>query len=97
MKIHLYGGHFTKSIKKPPTERKCYKNLNLFNLYKHILNFNVDTENKISSSDMNDELNPDKIILHGLWPDAELLEPSFGEEISWQNQLLKLILIPALY
>ena len=53
-----------------------------------VLNFNIDTENKISSPDMNDEINPDKIILHGLWPDAKLLEPTFGEEISWQNQLL---------
>jgi hypothetical protein len=53
-----------------------------------VLNFNIDTENKISSNDMNDEKNPDKIILHGLWPDAELLEPSFGEEIYWENQLL---------
>lgn len=52
-----------------------------------VMDFDVDTEQKIIySKDLRSET--DEVIVHGLWPDAQLIGTFGKQEIAWNNELL---------
>jgi len=55
--------------------------------YNKVMDFDVDTEiGMIYSKDL--RASTDEVIIHGLWPDAELTGTFGKQEIAWNNELL---------
>ena len=54
--------------------------------YNKVMDFDVDTEVGIYSPDL--RASSDEVIIHGLWPDAKLIQPFGSQELSWNNELL---------
>jgi len=52
--------------------------------YNSVINLDVDTEVGVYSPDLKNETT-DEVILHGLWPKTEFLDP---KNLQWQNELL---------